>query len=214
MMTLGTRHPHPQKQLSHVFHLSSGSLDLAIPCDRRMSLRVTGRRQHAAHKLIVGHVFPKRTPNPRMEFVCVWNVGAVASLIAQHRGPFVREVIGIARTIDQAIDQAIPLCRICVRQKLFHFGDRRQPSRDVDGSPTDKCRIVAQCRRRNAKLSLLRKHEVVDKRFLRRSLQHRHSLRNDRSKDTDGALETHHDGHFARHIFDCNASRCIGERHF
>lgn len=145
-----------------------------------VSLRIPGRCQYAAHKLIVRHVFTQRATNPRMKLVGIRNVCTNAAFVTQNGGPFVCKVVSISWAVHQAIDQPLALGRIGVRQKLFHFRDSRQASRNVDGNSTNQCGIVTQRRRRNTQLALFRKHKFVDKRFLWRGREDGQALRNDK----------------------------------
>ena len=67
MMAAGTANPHAEEHLSCVVHIAVQVTHLGIPLGRRVHADVPRRRDHAADKLVVRHVFRNCVPNPAVK---------------------------------------------------------------------------------------------------------------------------------------------------
>ena len=76
-MALGALHPHPEKQLSHIFDLLLGILDSFVPGDGGIADDGPRRCQQFPHKLIVGFVCEQAVTDPGVKCEIRDNVAGI-----------------------------------------------------------------------------------------------------------------------------------------
>ena len=164
MMALRALHAHAEEELRHVLELLLRLLHALIPSDRRV--RHDRRRSRRASRARSG----RRACSPsRLSRIQAWKAKfAVMSrwslaLVAQQRGPFVGEVVGVVRAGEQRLDHAVALVRILARRGTPCVSStRRQTARDVERHAAEERRVIADGRGRHADLLELREDLFVD----------------------------------------------------
>ena len=161
-MTLGAGQTHPEEQLCDVFHLLSGRGDFTEPCRGRVCFGISGGREYRANELVIGHVLAQSAADPAVKAVRVLDVGRLTSFIAKYGGPFVGEIVGVARAVHQSVDQGISFCRAGVCSKLLSFLRRGQATGQIDADASNKGLVITEGSWGNPELSESGKHECVD----------------------------------------------------
>jgi hypothetical protein len=110
MMALGALHARAEEELRDVFHLLLLLLHLTIPRDGRVLFEITCGSDDFAHELVVGFVVRDAVANPRVEKIAATREGGLRALVAQQGAPFVGEVFGVFRAVEQSGRSARHAC--------------------------------------------------------------------------------------------------------
>ncbi len=112
MMAPRATDPHSEKHLSRIVDVTIEVANLGIPLCRRIRTHVACRRDNPPHKTVVRHVGRDRTANPAVKRNRPGNAGRLAAaFVPQNVGPLHRKLIGIARVVEQPLDELHSFCR-------------------------------------------------------------------------------------------------------
>ena len=200
VVALRALHAHAEKELRHVLHLRGGLLHPLVPGHRRVRNDGAGAGEDLAHDLVVGRVGQQAVAHPGMKGEVRGDVGGVRALVLQQRGPFVGEVVGVVRAVEQRLHRAIPLVRSGVREKGLGLLQGRQPPADVERDAAEEGGVIAQRRGRDADAFEVSEDVVVDEVFRRRHRLHRHAQRDRDRAHADAPAVADHDGHIAGQV--------------
>ncbi len=108
MMASRAANSHSEKQLCGVVDVTVEITNLRVPLSRRIHADVSGCRHDSSDEVVVRNVFGNGVTDPAMKGDRARNSRLLASpFVSQNIGPFLSEVISVARIVEQPLDKLL-----------------------------------------------------------------------------------------------------------